>query len=565
MTSLRDADHAAVRSWLAAAERGDLAQSPPGAGLAPLGPDPADAAVTVKFGASGGMAGYGFGGALSADAFGYRPGPTPWKLVETYKSLVYICTELNAGAVARIPLRLYARTGRNQRRPRAYCCPRPVKGARLDRLCNLPYLKLAGASDNPEHVDEITEHPLLDLLSDPSESFDGNLLIYYIAVCMDVVGAAYLRPDDYRMRVPGALWALPPQYVTVVPDGGNYAKIGRYYFGGESYGPDEIIRIRFPDLRNPYLNSYSPARAAFQYAGLEDDWVSTQRQLLENGPRPASIASLKDPKDGGMGPDQRRRLEIDLNRRHAGGASGRVIVADAALDFHPLTYPPADLAGLQISDYDMERTANCFGVPLSYLKTETNLANLQAAERQHATRAVEKRCVLIAGALTKYLARPVDDRLFFAFDSASQEEREQRTRVFDLEAKAGKVTINEWRAEDGQPPVPWGDEPWLANSLTQPSAAKEAAEAPAAGGGPGGPGGVIPDAAAEAEEEGAPGPPGEGSANGEPGGDADEAAEKALIVESLALLRAIKGRLAPTDAEASNPAGIATWTADATP
>jgi hypothetical protein len=39
--------------------------------------------------------------------------------------------------------------------------------------------------------------------------------------------------------------------------------------------------------------------------------------------------------------------------------------------------------------------------------------------------------------------------------------RELTAKEQELKLKYGVVTINEVRGEDGLPPVPWGDAPWL--------------------------------------------------------------------------------------------------------
>ena len=57
------------------------------------------------------MAGYGYQygyGPTWSDQFRFRLAPTPQDLVENYKALIYTCVNLNANAVARGTLRMYA-------------------------------------------------------------------------------------------------------------------------------------------------------------------------------------------------------------------------------------------------------------------------------------------------------------------------------------------------------------------------------------------------------------------------------------------------------------------------
>src|SRR4051812_47034138 len=67
-------------------------------------------ALTSKS-APGGSYGAGYGGgSWFSDSFRTRRAPSPSELVDAYKSLVFACVNLNANAVARTPLRLFATT-----------------------------------------------------------------------------------------------------------------------------------------------------------------------------------------------------------------------------------------------------------------------------------------------------------------------------------------------------------------------------------------------------------------------------------------------------------------------
>lgn len=50
-------------------------------------------------------------------------------------------------------------------------------------------------------------------------------------------------------------------------------------------------------------------------------------------------------------------------------------------------------------------------------------------------------------------------RLFLRFDDPVKESVELKLRNRAMNLRLGFTTINEERAEEGYPPVPWGDEP----------------------------------------------------------------------------------------------------------
>src|ERR1017187_6610564 len=73
-----------------------------------------DAPHSVAMGAIG----YAAGGPTWLDGYHSKRPPTPVELVNAYKAVAYACIQLNALAVTRTPLRLYAKTGPGQRKPR---------------------------------------------------------------------------------------------------------------------------------------------------------------------------------------------------------------------------------------------------------------------------------------------------------------------------------------------------------------------------------------------------------------------------------------------------------------
>src|SRR6185437_4201577 len=67
------------------------------------------------------------GGPFAGDAWGSKPAPSPIRLVEAYKSLVFACARFNADGTSKVPLRLYAASGGSKGpKPRALCGPAPV-------------------------------------------------------------------------------------------------------------------------------------------------------------------------------------------------------------------------------------------------------------------------------------------------------------------------------------------------------------------------------------------------------------------------------------------------------
>jgi phage portal protein BeeE len=481
-------------------------------------------------GPASGTVGGATGGPATADAWRFRRGPTRLQLVESYRQAVYACVEINAAVISAVPLRLYATTARGQARPRSYCGPRPADRLARAHLGSLPYAARAMAA--ADEVDEVTAHPLLDLLDDPNPEFDRPSLLHFISICLDVVGTAYLLPEGGGPALPPAeLWPLPPADVHAERSGTS-AIPAAYTYAGRRIPIEELIRFRLAGLRDPYGDGYPPAQAAFAYSNLEEVWVTTRDQLLRRGPKPSALVGPADAKMP-WGPDETRRLQAELDRQHAGPAGGGIVVAGTGYTYTPTSHKPTDL-GDAIGPEALQAIANVFGVPISFLTAATNLANLQAAELQHGRRAIGPRCTRIAAVLTRW-ARRFDPRLFFAFDDCCPEDEQRRSQIHERYLKAKVLAVNEVRGELGWEPVAWGDEPWMPAGERQPSEERpEPPPPPGAGPKPSGPPEVDDD---------------------DPDDDDDEeaVAAKAMLAEATAVLRDIKGRLSADEPDDDDP------------
>lgn len=424
-------------------------------------------ALVGKSGPPPGSYGVGYGGgSIWSDGFKFRRAPSPAEMVEAYKSICYVCANLNMNGVARTPLRLFATTKGGQHTPK--CPTKAISRTAKIRLKSLAYARKAMA--NAQEVEEVTEHPLLDAVMKVNDDLDFNQLLSYTVLSLDITGNAYWWPSmNGRLGIPEELWAMPPHLVfpqfqtgSMVPD--------HYTFGGLNYPKASLVRFRRLSMKNPYGQGYGPLQAAIEYARLEDVWVSTQDDMLSNGPRPSVIVSPKDSK-AAFGPAERKRLEEDMNRKGRGGRAGAAFVVDGAVAVTPVSYSPTDVGGMQIGGYDMERIANCFDVPVSMLKTEdVNRANAEAGLEQHARNAIEPRCKLIASTLTRWM-HSMDpkgvkgwDRLIWAFDPAVKEDAEAEADLHRKYVEMG-LPLNVALTEAGYDKVEGGDVSFVASGL----------------------------------------------------------------------------------------------------
>jgi HK97 family phage portal protein len=423
-------------------------------------------------------------GTSFTDAYRRNRNPTPNELLAELKGVAWSCASLNASVCAAYPPRLFVATAPDQPRPR--CRTRALhpaveqrlrerlwrSGTRqssVGRIANPSYNGGGGslatsATTKGARLEEVLDHPLLTLLAHGNPVHNAFDLWELTCLYQEVHGSAYwyLSLDPF-LHVPTEIWILPSQNVTPrrAPDSRNLVDAYVYRTGAheQSFRPDEIIHFRYPDPRDPYTAGLSPLRACFEQLSLASEFTAFKSAKFANHALPDAIISPESV----IGEEERDRLEAQWNTTLRQGGSGRAVVAESGLKVQLLNHSMGDLAALADLKATKEEIANAFHVPLSFLTSETNLANLQAAEHQHMAKAIDPRLKRRDEKLNEQLVPLFDPtgRLFLASEDPVPVNREMSVKEREVDMKYGVVTINEVRGERGLLPVPWGDTPWL--------------------------------------------------------------------------------------------------------
>jgi hypothetical protein len=417
-----------------------------------------------------------YGGPQYTDAYGSVPAPSLARLVENYHAIIYAMVARNATAVSRVPMRLLADGSRAQGKPSRACDPIKCSRAVGKRLAEAGKISASAV----DQVYEIRNHPLLDVLDnpDPYGNFDREQFIALLTAYQDVCGYTLLVPEgrgwdwktargsNRKLGPPEFFWVVYTQYSIPIRMAAN-PMIDYWWYFQDKIPSEAVIWFRNTvSLRDAYGAAFSPTYASEPYRKQEQEQMAILSQVLSLGPRPNVIASAKDPMMP-PGPDERLALEQDLYRKHAGGNAGGVLVTTGAYDFTPVSYNPADIAGNEIAKEDITRMAAIFGQPATYYTVDTNVANLTAADQQHAKFGVEPRCKTTAARFTR-LAKMCDPRLCFQHDPVLGQNELEQAQIDKIYVDMGAVTLNELNEEKQYAKKPWGDAPWLPGTLKQP-------------------------------------------------------------------------------------------------
>lgn len=405
------------------------------------------------------LAGNQWTGTTFVDVFQRNRQPSANELLAELKGTAWTCASTNAAACANYAPRLYVTTHAGQPAPK--CRTRaldPEVERRVRALATLPTQQAKAAK-----IEEVLEHPLLTLLRQVNPVHNGFDLWELTTLYQEVHGSAYWYLNINALGVPGEIWVLPSQNVTPKREPDSRALVDYYlYRTGRSeqrFSPGAIIHFRYPDPRDPYTAGLSPLRACFEQVALMSDYAAMKKSIYENNAIPSALVSPEEP----IGEEERDRLEAQWNSKFRRGGSGRVLVGESGLKVQVLSHSMGDLAALADMRATKEDICNAFHVPLSFLTSETNLANLEAAEHQHMAKAIAPRLQRRDEKLNEQLVPLFDPsgRLFVASDDPVPANRAHTLQQQETDLKYGIVTINEVRQERGLPPVDWGNTPWL--------------------------------------------------------------------------------------------------------
>jgi HK97 family phage portal protein len=402
--------------------------------------------------------------------------PTPNELIEELKGVAWACASINASVCANFPPTLYVRTPKGQPQPK--CLTKAISRRKQER-----FQDQFKAFDR---IEEVVNHPLVSLLAMPTPpevSLNSYDLWELTTLYLEVHGRAYWLLERDGLGTPRWAWILPAQNMTGhrKPNSENIIDYWEYNTGKtrQQFAPEDVLFFRYPDPRDPYLGGLSPLRSCFEQVTLTSHYAARKQAIFENDAIPSALISPEEV----IGEEERERLETLWNDRLRRGGAGRVVVAESKMSVGILQHSLGDLALLAEQNISKEQIANAFHVPMPFLTTTTNLANLQAATHQHMSLCISPRLKRRDEKLNESLVPLFDDsgKLFLSSDDPIPINAENNLQLEQSRLKFGVVTINEVRGEQGLDPVPWGDAPWLPLAWARATDTERHQEAPATG------------------------------------------------------------------------------------
>lgn len=330
--------------------------------------------------------------------------------------------------------------------------------------------------DNPE---EITDHPLLELFSDPNPEqgfyqwwHEGHLNngrtgnVYLVAVSERTPAVPFANPDELWFADSGR---MRPIFAKQLRRGRSTPIVTGYDFdnGAATYRPEEVLHIKRPNPRDPAIG-LSPYKELETTLNLLYGVYQEQRNYFQNGSRPGLIfRQVRGPKPAQAlpGTDVVDRFREQVESGHAGVKNaGRNLYLSP---FWELLNTAGDTAEdaryVEAAKFLREDILAVRGVPpfAIGLLEHANWSNSREQKGFFYTRTVIPTNRMFLDAInTHHLVRVWQrpgERLYFDFDySAVEGLNEDTTAKWERLGSAwdrGALTLDEYRAGIGLGPV----------------------------------------------------------------------------------------------------------------
>jgi phage portal protein BeeE len=357
------------------------------------------------------------------DYMTYKRQLTERDYVNLFRGTAYYCVNLNANGVARTPLCLYRKKGTGQRNARN---GRKCKSLTCERL------KAGGYAVDDDSVEEVLDHPFLELLEKPFLE-DGLPIMGRFTFLettqkyLETLGRAYWLLDGPENGPPSQLFPLIANQVEAYKNVGSARFVDEYrYQSGlaqQHFKPIEVVPFLYPSLTNPYTSGYGPLQAAAERIGVALSYLHQTQAWLNNRARPDMIIAPSAKEGAVLSKPNRNRIMKWIRTKFTRGGIGGTLVAGEAIEIHPLSFTPKDIGELKDEEQAVAEIARCFDIPLSMLHKDANKASAGEGRKQHAHDALDPRLRRLEQVINAYILPRYGDtaKLFCMFDEPYKE------------------------------------------------------------------------------------------------------------------------------------------------
>lgn len=241
---------------------------------------------------------------------------------------------------------------------------------------------------------EVTQHPLLTLLKQPTAWQPGVALFEALHSSRLLAGNAYVHAVGPVGEAPRELHVLRADRITIIAGKHGLPQAYRYTVGQESWdipvnpitGASRVLHLK---LFHPLDDWYglSPVEAAAYSIDQHNQASAWNQSLLQHGARPSGALIVKagDGSAGTLTDEQYWRVKRQMEEEFGGhGNAGRPLLLEGGLEWKEMSMSPKDMDFISSKHASAREIALAFGVPPQLLgipgdNTYANLAEARIA------------------------------------------------------------------------------------------------------------------------------------------------------------------------------------------
>ena len=308
-----------------------------------------------------------------------------------------------------------------------------------------------------QKLNEVTEHPLLDLWRTPNPFYSQSEFLEDSSNHFELTGEMVWVIVRGLGGAIVELWPVRPDRMRPVPDSDDYISGYIYQIGTNSVPleTDDVIFMRRPHPTVPY-RGIGQVQTLLHDLGSEQMASAWQRNFFANSALPGGIIEL----DHNLSTQDFNRLVERWREQHQGVSnSHRVAILERA-KWTERKFSQRDMEFKESRMLNRDLILGAYGMPHALLGISENVnrANAEAAEVMFSRWLIRPRLARIRDKLNATLVQQFDSNLYLDFVDPVPEDKESNLASGERGYAAGILTKNEARERLGEPAIPEGDD-----------------------------------------------------------------------------------------------------------
>lgn len=316
--------------------------------------------------------------------------------------------------------------------------------------------RISGSSGG-EKIDEVPNHPLLDLLAQVNPFTTKFTMLDLTQTYKELLGNAYwykVRGENSKKIL--ELWALRPDWVTI--EGGEEEFIEHYEYrlpNGQvqQFMPQDIVHFKETNPKSSFygLPRVKPLMNIIRTAIYAERW---NMNFFGNSAVPDTLLITKTK----MTEPQKKEFRERWEEKYSGYKNAhRLGILDGEVEIKPLSTSAKDMDFTKLDSGMTEKILAAFGVPKSILGMQgMNRAEAEAQIYTFLSETIEPKVRQMVETLNEFLVPEFGDNLYLDFEDPTPENREAIVKEYESALRSNWLLINEVRDKEGLLPIKGG-------------------------------------------------------------------------------------------------------------